>query len=219
MLKNDEVSRLVTAKSEINSARAIVAEFQEKLTRLRDDRVSAVDEFERLTEMEQQDHLVRILDGEQAAPVKPKRQTRISNLRETIAGIDLAMPVLQTRLDNAMSIVADRDEDLKRAILPIIAAWKAEALSKCADPLILLLEELAHLAAIDAVQKQYLEPGQGVRLSEKHGIENLFSGHAMLTKFKSSLPPRFVELAGDRWANLDDLIEVRAQALTEEIGV
>lgn len=219
MIQIENADRLTRAKSELVSAQENVAAIEDRLLSLRGERSAALSEFERLSEMEQQDHLTRVLDGDAAAPVKPKRQSRITNLREQIAGIDLAIPALQARLDRANAVALEREHDLHRTILPILASWKSDALNDCAGPFRELLGALARLAAIDTVQNELVKPGSGVRLSQCEGIQNLFSGRALLQKFKANLPPRFASLAGDQWSSLDDLIEDRANALSKEIGV
>lgn len=219
MTEVHETIEIADAKSALEVAKAAASEIHDKLTNLRDQRSDALTEFERLSEMEQQDHLTRVLDGDDAAPIKPKRQSRITNLRERVAGIDLAIPVLQARLDRAYGAVKECEHDLQRVLLPIIATWKSHALSDCSKPFAEILDGLANLAALDAVQDSLVLPGRGVRLSEQHGIENLFSGRNLLTKFKASLPPRFADLAGEKWSNLDKLIAARAQEYSRSLGV
>lgn len=208
----------LSAKQGVITLQLEIEELESKSSELRRARTNAAEELERLLELEQQDAVTRALDGEEAAPKKPKRLTRIGNLNEQVASIDLALPIHQRKLDEAYSRLEDANAKVCEAILPEILEQKSAALQACAEPLKRLVDVLVELAAIDALQQRFSASDGSIRISGEIDARNLFSARAIIERFRKSLPPRFADLASESLASADQRITDRAAHYAAEIG-
>jgi hypothetical protein len=185
---------------------------------LEQERSSASEELERLLEYEQNDHVKRVLEGDRAAPKKPKRLTRIANLNEQIAGIDMALPIHRRRVGEARSALSEANAKVAEAVLPSLVAQKTNALEQCSEPLERLIDALVDLAAVDALQERFAGPDGSILVTSEIDAGALFSGRIILDRFRKSLPPRFANLAADTFANIDNRVGERLSAFADQIG-
>jgi hypothetical protein len=191
---------------------------EKKLVSLRYEREQASAEMLRLVDLEQADNLARVLDNAEKAP-KPKRLTRISNLQEQIATIDLALPIQEGKVRDARNRVSQVRDDVAAAVLPSFLAQKSVAFERCAEPLKHLIDALVDVAAMDALQEQFSGASGSLRLTNQVARQKLFSARVILDRFKKSLPPRFAELAADELASTESRIAAKAKLFTEQLGV
>jgi Asp-tRNA(Asn)/Glu-tRNA(Gln) amidotransferase A subunit family amidase len=206
------------AKRDLIGAEIELAALEGKASELRSQREESSKELARLLELEQADHISRVLDGERAAPKKPKRLTRIANLREEIAGIDASIPVHENRLKDARQRLEAAKQKIGEVVLPPIIEQKAQAFAACAAPLHDLLEALFDAAAFDVLQEQFAG-SSGLKVTNLANQSGLFSAQIILDRFKKALPPRFVDLAAERISGSHEAITKKAKAIAEEIGI
>jgi hypothetical protein len=219
MINFDAISESYTAaKQQLNSAQLELDEAEAKAAELSDRRAAAVEERDRLLEREQSDHVIRVLDGEQSAPKKPKRLTRIANLQDEIAGIDLAIPIHQGRVQEASARRNAARENVAEAVMPSILDQKVEAFARCAQPLAELIDALVDAAAIDTFQDQFAGAGGALPISNGVDRGKLFSARIILDRFLKTLPPRFADLAADKLASVDSCIAAKARSFAHQIG-
>jgi hypothetical protein len=207
-----------TANDKLTQAESVVREQQMKLRELRAAQGDAQAELDRLIDLERTDHAARVLDGEDAAPKKPKRLTRIANLQETLAGTALAIPIQQARLSEAEMRAQECQQEIAEAIIPDLFNLKEVRLNRCEGPLSELIEAMIDAAAVDVLQEKISRSGTRLVLRQGLTPERLFSAGAILTKFRKNLPPRFLDLTANVWPILEETINNRADVLAREIG-
>lgn len=207
-----------SAKVKVISAQIELDNLNEKSSSIREGISQAQDELDRLSDLEQQDHIKRVFDGENAAPKKPKRLARIANLREQIAGYKLALPVQEQRLAKARQNLSDAQESAGEAVLPELLELKAELFQACAEPLQALLKSLIEVAAFDDVQKHFAKDNGSIVVGKAIDAKTLFSAQTILTKFRQSLPERFKDLAADTLLSIDQSIAARSHSIIAQIG-
>lgn len=206
------------AKEKVFEAQVELDELESKASSLRKEKEEAQAELERLLDLEQNDHVKRILEGDKAAPKKPKRLTRIANLREQIAGIKLAMPIHDNRVTVAREKLAEAQQHAGEEIIPALLQQKSTLLDKCAEPLEALLASLVEVAAMDDVQRHFSKADGSIVLTEALQRNNLFSAQALLKKFRQTLPDRFKDLAKQSLLNIDEAVEAKSQTIIHQIG-
>lgn len=206
------------SKAEINAAKSRLAELESKERSLRSDFSEAEIELARLLDLEQNDHVKRVLDGDEAAPRKPKRLTSIANLREQIEGFKLAFPIHEQRVTDARRSLRDAEEKAGEAILPAILKQKAELFQACSEPLETLLSALIEVAAFDDVQQHFARSDGGIIVGKGIESKNLFSARAILAKFQRALPDRFKALAEDTLLSAETTVANRSKAIISQIG-
>ena len=219
MIKFNDISeKYAEAKQQLIAVQLELDESEAKASDLRREREAAHEELERLIELEQSDHISRVLNGEESAPKKPKRLTRIANLREAVAGIDLALPIHRHRVEDARERLTLAREEASQAVLPDILAQKVAAFERCAEPLEKLVDALIEAAAVDLLQEQFAKADGTLRISGNIDREKLFSARVILDRFKKSLPPRFAALAENSLVDADHQIALRAKSFASQIG-
>ena len=121
----------------------------------REQRLEATEaELTRLVELEKDDLVAHILEGETSRPKRPRRLARIENLKQEIEGLRLAMPVIRGRVRNAQDGVTAAQEAYTTAVLPLICAERCSALEEVRLKLTELAPLLARLIAPDLVQQR-----------------------------------------------------------------
>ena len=159
----------------------------------------------RLLEREQEDLVARILDGEESRPQKPKRRSRIENLKQEIDGLKLAIPVLQGRVGQAKSALAEAEELYSNSMLPVVCSTRSSALEDVRDRLASLAPALVTMVAQDIVQRRLV--GDTFVFTEP-GLE-LFSGEYVAKTFVDQLGDRLRPPALE-FSNLKKLAEAEA---------
>ena len=175
-------------------------------------------ELDRLLDLEQNDHIKRVLDGDDAAPKKPKRLTRIANLQETIAGVKMALPVSKERTQKAREQLRQIDQAANQAVLPHLISLKSDLLRECELPLRYLIELLVSAAALDEAQDRFSASDRSFIVPEGIDPASIFSAKIILEKFKKNLPFRFTDLARDQLSDVEKHISERSAAIVAKIG-
>jgi hypothetical protein len=153
----------------------------------REQRLSAAEtELNRLVELEKDDLVARILDGEMSRPKRPRRLTRIENLKQEIEGLRLAMPVIRGRVRNAQDGVTAAQEAYTTAVLPLICAERSSALEEVRTKLSELAPLLARLMAPDLVQERLV----GEHFTFLGSLPDVFSGTIVAHRFIQHLSDR-----------------------------
>lgn len=219
MIEIQQISSTYSAaKIRLEEAEAALRAREEKAYSLREELSEAEEELGRLLDLEQADHVARIIDGEAAAPKKPKRLTRIANLQDRIAGIQLALPIQQQKALEARGNCDRIKGEIGADVLPSILALKASAFQACAKPLSELLDALVEVAAIDGLQAHFSGPKGTILVQGGLDVTQLFSAHKILDKFKKNLPPRFASLASEDLETANQRISSRTQRYLDQIG-
>lgn len=177
----------------LTAARAACAEAAIGLTNQRaelaerEQRLSAAEtELNRLVDLEKDDLVARILDGETSRPKRPRRLSRIENLKEEIEGLRLAMPVIRGRVRNAQDGVTAAQEAYTTAVLPLICAERSSALEEVRSKLSELAPLLARLIAPDLVQGRLV----GEHFTFLGTLPDVFSGTIVAHRFIQYLSDR-----------------------------
>lgn len=206
------------ARKQVTDIQLELDSLMAKADTLRHDTRDAELELERLLDLEQSDHVRRILDGDKSAPKRPKRLTRIANLKEQIAGAKLAMPVHQRRIEECQTKLAEARQEAGEKIIPAILDRKIALFQSCAEPLEALIASLAEVAAMDNVQRHFANSDGSIVLSDALNKNSLFSAQAVLRKFRQTLPERFRDLASQSLLNIDQAVEEKSRKIIQQIG-
>lgn len=133
------------------------------------------------------DHSKRLLDGLDACPDKPKQRTRIRNLSDDIAAIDVILPTVSSRVSEATDSVRIEKANLGSAIAPQLATLKLQELAEFRDRFHDIIKSAAKLVALDRVQERLLGPKFTVNGSIP---ADLFSSERLIDAFLKDLPER-----------------------------
>src|SRR4051794_27720028 len=171
-LPGELIEALSVARAACRAAAAAVAEREADLAARQQRLNEAHDKLNRLVDLEKDDLVARILDGEDSRPKKPKRMAQIENLKEEIEGLRLAMPIIQGRLREAQENRTGVQEQYTTAILPLVTAERTQALLDLRSKLSELAPALARLKASAVVQERLV----GDRFTYTGGTQEIFSG-------------------------------------------
>lgn len=133
-----------TLSADVDALSADIAAKRSELT-------SKQSELDRLLDLEREDHVKRVL-GEDAAPERPKRLTRISNLNDDITGLSGAIPILEGRLKELQSQRSKVAADRPGKILPILRQSRQQVADEIREKLEALMPLAAQLHAFQVIQ-------------------------------------------------------------------
>ena len=180
------IARISDARHQIEASEAALASAESDLTERTAQLSSAEQELERLLTREKDDLVARILDGAPSRPSRPRRLTRIENLKQEIEGLKLALPLLQGKVNQSKGAVASAKDAYASAILPAICAERSSALEELRAALGTLSPILVRLAAPDAVQERLV----GKHFTFTGEQPEIFSGAMVVRRFVQHLADR-----------------------------
>lgn len=163
-----------------------IADAIERKASLQRDLDAAADEEARLSAAEEADAAVRILDGDTAAPEKPKRQTRIANLRKRRPQIVAAISLQDRRIRAATDEIAKFDPPLAAATFAVVGELSSSAISEIRENLAAVAQAASRLLAADQVMAGILGTG-GFKVPK--GAPLPVNGGRLLESFLKSVPP------------------------------
>jgi len=181
-----EVANARAARDRLNLAIVAAGAARDKVDDHKSRLAAANAELARALDLEREDNVRRILDGDDARPVKPRRLSRIENLRNELAGLEGAIPVLQDRADDAAAAVEKARVDFNTTLLPIIAAARSTAADRLRDQMRALAPAIAALLAIDIVQARIL----GEKFEFHGAISDVFSARIVVEKLLGGIGGR-----------------------------
>lgn len=180
------VETLAAARASCSEAAGVLTEQRVELTEREQRLAEAEAELSRLVELEKEDLVARILEGETSRPKRPRRLTRIENLKQEIEGLRLAMPLIRGRVRNAQEGVTAAQEAYTTAVLPLICAERSNALADVRAKLAELAPLLARLIAPDLVQERLV----GQHFTFLGTRPDVFSGTIVAHRFIQHLSDR-----------------------------
>lgn len=123
----------------------------------RNELTSKQSELDRLLDLEREDHVKRVL-GEDTAPERPKRLTRISNLNDDITGLSGAIPILEARLKELQRHRSQIAAERPGKLLPILRQSRQQITDEIRDKLAALMPLAAQLHAFQTLQDRIVGP-------------------------------------------------------------
>lgn len=180
----------------LSAARGQVDLAKQNLANLRDTRsayVMEISDFKseraRLVQLSAEDHAKRLLDGEAAAPAKPKRQTRIENLNSAIGAREAALPILDQRLADAQAELDAVRVGFNSVAMEAIGKSRKAAFVHVKDAFNEFVERASVLVAHDQIQSELLGRGP-IKLNVSGSDLDLINGEAVMKKLFAQLPDR-----------------------------
>lgn len=201
---HDAYAAIGTANSTADKARQELNDRQAQLQ-------SSEDERTKLTQAEGDDHVKRLLDGEDSCPRKPKRVTRIANLGEDIAALKQVIPQLRERVSQAEQMVERAKESFADQVVPVTHAHREQVADATREKLSELVPLLADLLACDLVQERLV----GKKFVFTNNIQ-IFSGRHLVTRLLECLPDKLRPTSMNEDAVLS-AAEANAEALINSI--
>jgi hypothetical protein len=133
------------------AALAQTADQEQRLAELKSERAALLEEVGRLEPAEEADAARRIIDGADAAPEKPKRVSRIKNIRERLPHLSAAITLQERRVDEARAAIGPKVLPVTSASLRLVAAVQGDALTKIQTALDAVAPSFACLLAADHI--------------------------------------------------------------------
>lgn len=146
-------------------------------------------ELARLVQLSAEDHAKRLLDGADAAPDKPKRQSRIENLKSSIAGREAALPILDQRIADAQAELGAAQIAFNSVTMEAIGKSRKAAFRDVKAAFDQFVDRAVNLVAHDRLQIELLGRG-AIKFNVTSGDLDLINGEAVMRKVFGSLPER-----------------------------
>lgn len=169
------------ADSQIAADEALLEATQSDLTR-------DSDELERLLKLEQEDHVTRVLEGEEACPRKPKRLTRIGHLRDDVEGRKAAIPIIKARIATTRHHRDNAIAAKPAVVLPLLRESRESALQELRSQIKAVMPAAAKLVAHELLLQKLL--GENASVKEIHGSTADFNALKLVEAFFEQMPPR-----------------------------
>jgi len=150
------MARAREAFAAIEAAKARAVSEREKLGELKRRKIAVDDECRKLEKAEQADAAARILDGDAGPPEKPKRVSRIRNLRDQAPALLAAMTQQERRIADAEAAVAPLLPPLAKGCLELVVDLHGDALTQIRSAIEQMAEPVARLLAADQVLAELL---------------------------------------------------------------
>lgn len=147
--------------------------------------IAIADELAKLETLEAEDEALRIVDGPDAAPEKPKRTSRIENLRRARPQMSAAITLQERRIAEARAAVAPLMPALSSATLRLVADVQGDAVAKIRALLGELAAPAAQLYAADQILAAVLGTGE---FAVRHGAPVPVNGARLLNGLVNNLP-------------------------------
>jgi hypothetical protein len=161
-----------------------------------------------LQDAEDHDAAQRLLDGDGAAPAKPRRTSTIADLTQRIPALAAALPIQDERIAELQARLSDQRTAVSEPVFGLVASIQQPAANDLTATLGALAEPLAALVAADMVRESLI---MGSVLLPA-GKRPPFAARPLLEKFLAAIPDRF------RPSNLNqELIAARAQEIAGDV--
>ncbi|KXU30936.1 hypothetical protein A0J57_14035 [Sphingobium sp. 22B] len=173
------------ASADIKSANAVAEAERGKLLTLRRQKTDEAEERLQLREAEDADAAKRLLDGDGAAPDKPRRRNRLAKLDENAPVLSAAIKLQESRVAEAEAAIAPLQVPLVAASLRIVADVQGDAIAGIREVLGQLAPLAAHLLAADQIMAATVGTGS---FPVPRGAPMPIKGSQLLSSFLKGIP-------------------------------
>jgi hypothetical protein len=180
------IERARAAYSAIAAAEAAVQVERNKLANIIQTQQQEQHERERLREEEDHDAAVRVVNGDDAAPRKPRRVSRLAKLDEAIPAYAGAIQIQRAKIAELERSPAAAKPPLVAAILDVVEEVQGNAVEEIRSTLVALREPMARLIAADQIRAATI----GERFPVERGRATPFSGLTVIRNFAKAVPER-----------------------------
>jgi hypothetical protein len=172
-------AQLATAQTAATTARSKAAELKSEDRRNQAER-------ERLRAEKEADDALRLLDGEDAVPRKPRRDGRLAKLDAEAAAHAAALRLQERRVAEAEAAASAPHLTFVREVLELISGQQSEATAAARAILANLAPVLANLLAADQIRAATI----GDRFPMPPGACPPFRGLTVIKNFAAAIPDR-----------------------------
>lgn len=180
------LARVCEAQATWRAASTAAAAKRKEVEELKSARRRADEEREILRAEELQDAAIRIVDGENARPTKPRRASKLARLDEEAPAAVAAIRIADDRANEAQAAADRLRPPFTAAVLDLIAEIQGSAVSDISIALSALPPLFARILAADQIRTATL----GERFAMPANAKTTFSGLTVIRNFTRSVPDR-----------------------------
>lgn len=157
-----------------------------KLAELELQQRNSEEERHSLRAQEDRDAAIRLIDGEDAAPKKPRRASKLARLDDDAAAVAAAIQIQKRRVADAELEAGKPYAPFVGSVLELMADVQGDALTEARSALSNLAPIFARLVAADQIRAATI----GERFALPKGAEAPFSGLTTVRTFSKAIPDR-----------------------------